>query len=92
MVGTPENSVTFSLSMRPRQRPGSNRGASTMVAALRNAASICTTCPNTWNSGSATSTTSSGRTSPSSTQISAFISRLEWVSIAPLGRPVVPEV
>ena len=48
--------------------------------------------PKTWNSGSAPSVTLLSSASTSSTAISAAARRLPWVSSAPLGVPVVPDV
>ena len=48
--------------------------------------------PNTWNSGKTAITTSSGWTSNRRPGMSAFMYSWMWVSSAPLGRPVVPEV
>ena len=52
-----------------------------------------TVWPNVWNSGRQPSTTSLGRASLASKTLTvAFITRLRWVSTAPLGWPVVPLV
>ena len=49
--------------------------------------------PKEWNSGSAPSSTSSSPISPSVPPATKQLrSRLAWVSSAPLGVPVVPEV
>ena len=49
--------------------------------------------PNTWNSGRQPMITSSGPRSSSVVAVtSALLVRLAWVSSAPLGWPVVPDV
>ena len=48
--------------------------------------------PAVWNNGAETRARSSAITSWSTRTLTAFHVRLPWVSIAPLGRPVVPEV
>ena len=48
--------------------------------------------PKMWNSGSATTTTSSSRNSNSRPGMSAFMYSVTWDSTAPFGTPVVPEV
>ena len=51
-----------------------------------------TVCPKEWKSGSPPKTMSSVDTSTSPTLISALRAMLAWVSSAPFGLPVVPEV
>jgi hypothetical protein len=48
--------------------------------------------PPTWKSGIATCSTSAPVMSASAAPLSARASRPRWVSIAPFGKPVVPEV
>ena len=48
--------------------------------------------PNEWNRGSAPSVTAPSFRLNISREISVFFLRLEWVSSAPLGLPVVPLV
>ena len=45
-----------------------------------------------WYSGSTASTRSVGSSPCSALMAAALAARLAWVSITPLGRPVVPEV
>ena len=93
IVGTPCMIVTCSFSMTSIAAAGSKRGmraseAPAMVAALRP-----TTRPKTWNSGRQPMMTSSGVICwMTSAERSALRWMLRWVSSAPLGRPVVPEV
>ena len=49
-------------------------------------------CPKEWNSGSAPSTMSFSSVSKSPCDALAFEIMLSWVSSAPLGWPVVPDV
>ena len=73
--------------------PGSNLGSIVRVAPTRREAFMLTVWPKEWKSGSEPRTTS-----PSSIlqvvceAISALRVRLRWVSSAPFGLPVVPEV
>ena len=93
MVGTPANTLTFSLTMRSRAAGPSNRGMSTSVAPTRNPAFITTVWPKEWNSGRTASVTSSGSSlTTSNALIVAFHSMLSCVRIAPFGFPVVPDV
>ena len=48
--------------------------------------------PKTWKSGSVASVTVSGPASTRSRAVSAPAARLEWMSVAPFGVPVVPDV
>ena len=65
------------ITLRP---PLTNVGSSVWVSAA------------TWNSGALTSATSSAARSMPIIRLNVFHSRLAWVSTAPLGLPVVPEV
>ena len=54
---------------------------------------VITVDPNEWNSGSVNRWVSpAGWEANSRLQVSAFITRVEWLSSAPLAWPVVPEV
>ncbi len=93
MVGTPANTFTRSRSMISNASSGVKRGSSVMVPPAAIDAFCTTVCPNEWNSGSAPNITSSPPTGTSrGTTTAQLISRFEWVSSAPLGLPVVPEV
>ncbi len=92
MVGTPSKIVARSRSMAARTTAGSKRGMSDIVQPNRTHTFRMLDRPNTWNSGSTVITTSSGRTSNSRPGMSAFMYSCRWVSMAPLGRPVVPAV
>ena len=75
-----------------RTAAGSNRGISDIVQPNRTQTFRMLDRPNTWNSGSTVMTMSSGCTSNRRPGMSAFMYSCMWVSSAPLGRPVVPEV
>ena len=92
MVGTPSKMVIRSRWIAASAAAGVNRGTSDMVQPNRTQMSRMLDSPNTWNSGRAVITTSSGCTSNRRPGISAFMYSWRWVSSAPLGRPVVPEV
>ena len=84
--------MTLSRCRTSRAFVGSNRGMRVRFAPTEMAAFIPTVWPNEWNSGRPPKTTSSGPTSTRPTEISALRLMLAWVSSAPLGVPVVPEV
>jgi hypothetical protein len=93
IVGTPAKKVMSSFCIRSTTCLASKRGTSTRVAALEKPAFICTLDPKEWNSGSVSRCVSpAGRDPNSRLQVSAFITRLECDSSAPLGCPVVPLV
>ena len=76
-----------------RACPASNRGSRVRHAPDATATLSATVCPNTWNSGSPPKMTSSGPARTMSVRAtSVLLSRLPWVSSAPFGWPVVPEV
>ena len=71
----------------------SKRGSRIRVAAIEKPAFICTVDPNEWNSGSVSRWVSpAGCEANSRLHVSAFITRFEWLSSAPLAWPVVPDV
>ena len=53
---------------------------------------VATNRPCVWKMGRACTSTSSAVNRQHSTSASAFERRLSWVSMAPLERPVVPDV
>ena len=72
---------------------GVNRDTSVRQAPVPTAALSPHVWPNEWNSGSPPKTTSSGlRLNRSVAATEALVARLAWVSSAPLGAPVVPDV
>ncbi len=93
IVGTPWKTVTPSRTISSMAASPLNRASSTSVPPSRKVPFIPTVWPNVWNSGRHPSTTSSWRASfASKTLTVAFMTRLRWVSSAPLGWPVVPLV
>ena len=93
MVGTPANTVTRSRCSTSRALPGSKRGMRVSVAPASTAVFRAHVWPNAWNRGRDPRMTSSGPSSSSDRVDTAALElRLAWVSSAPLGFPVVPEV
>ena len=97
IVGTPVQKPTCSRSIVSSTAAGSKRGSSTIRMPCSSPAFIWQVCAVEWNSGSVTSTTScamppriAGRNM--SRVATAFSSMFAWVSSAPFGWPVVPEV
>ena len=92
IAGTPIIVVTRFSSISLRQRAASNARSSTTVAPFAQARSAWTFQPPTWNCGSTWSTTSSPFT-PATRSKPRFVQKqFAWVSSAPFGLPVVPEV
>ena len=93
IVGTPCMIVTRSFSMTSIAACGSKRGIRASEAPEIVAALSPTTSPKTWNSGRQPMTMSSEVIVWMTwAERSALRWMLLWVSSAPLGRPVVPEV
>ena len=93
IVGTPSKMVTWSRPIRSSAAAPSKRGSSVRHAPDSTDAFSPHVCPKTWNSGSPPITTSSGvASSRVRAEVRAFVRRLAWVSSAPFGEPVVPEV
>jgi hypothetical protein len=90
--GTPSNMVARSRTIAVSTATGSNRGMSDIVHPNRTQTSRMLDIPNTWNNGSTVITMSEGCTPNSRPGISAFMYICMWLSSAPFGRPVVPEV
>ena len=93
IVGTPWKIVMPSRAMISSALSGSNRGIIEIIARLQMPAFSVHVWPKLWNSGSAPSSLSSSVISPSVDAATVqFLYRLAWVSSAPLGLPVVPDV
>ncbi len=93
MVGTPSKIVTWSRWMISSALAGSNLGSSVSVPPTATVAFSPQVKPNTWNSGRQPITTSPELLFSSVRAVrSALRTMLAWVSWAPLGLPVVPEV
>ena len=85
--------VTACASISPSADSGSKPvvGSTTLVApSVRNGSSPL--MPPMWNSGCPESQTSSSPARISWIQLSVPATRLAWLSTAPFGRPVVPDV
>jgi len=92
VAGTPIIVVTRFDSISDRARPASNDGSRTTVAPFHHARRGCTFHPPMWYWGSTWSTTSNVVTSMR-WSIERFVQKqLAWVSTAPFGRPLVPDV
>ena len=93
IVGTPSKTVTWSRATTSSALAASKRGIRVRQEPLSTEAFSPQVRPKTWKSGRQPITTSS---SVSSTRVSALVAALVimlwWVSSAPLGWPVVPEV
>ena len=93
MVGTPSKIVTASRWMISSALAPSNLGSSVSVPAAATVAFSPQVRPKTWNSGRQPITTSSLLFFSSVCAVSwALRTRPAWVSSAPFGWPVVPEV
>ncbi|CAM5236589.1 hypothetical protein SFUMM280S_08526 [Streptomyces fumanus] len=93
MVGTPIRTVHPSASIRSSASSAVNPPIRTSLAPARNVVPMPQIWPKVWDSGRQPSSTSAGRIAKGeSIVVVTFITRLRWVSAAPLGRPVVPEV
>ena len=96
MAGTAVSTEIRSASIARSHSPASKAGISTVVPAARQVGSHWTRLPITWKSGAGTrflmSVSGSADSSSARRADSAADSIARWVSIAPLGRPVVPLV
>ena len=73
--------------------PGEKRGSRVKVPPQARLAFWMQVCPKEWKSGSVASATSSPpKGSSLGTTTAQFTKRFAWLSSAPLGLPVVPEV
>ncbi len=91
MVGTGMTTVTRRPWTRSRQRSGSNAGTVTVVAPSQTRPTSGAT-PATWNIAGAARKTSSPVSEQATILWKALERRLRWLSMTPLGRPVVPPV
>ena len=92
--GAPITFVTPSRRTSSRVSTGSKRSDRTPVAPCHATDPRAAFNPKTWNSGSTSRTTSSAVTAGGSIWLpcSRLASSARWLSIAPLGRPLVPDV
>ena len=91
MVGTNTVCVIRSRSMAASTAAGSKRGSSTCAAPTHVQATTLAV-PATWNIGQTWSQRCGWRWPVAIRLWRALASRLPWLSITPLGRPVVPPV
>ena len=92
IVGTPWKTVTRSRSMIAIALPASKRGSSVSVPPTAIVAFNAHVWPKAWKNGSAPRVTLVSSRSNSSTAAATLRIRLAWVSWAPFGLPVVPDV
>ena len=92
MVGTAVYQVGRQVSNHPKNSGARNPGVQTIYVPAVNEASAAATSPWMWNSGRASTRRSSGTHRQARWRASALARRLPWLSTAPLGAPVVPEV
>ena len=95
MAGTAVSTLIRSAGMRRRNSRTSKPGMTTEVPPTATVTSSCPLHPVTWNRGTATRLRASGRyagTCAARNVFSQLVSRFSWVCMAPLGKPVVPEV
>jgi hypothetical protein len=93
MAGTRNCTVARCVAMASRKAGGSKDGTITLVAPTYTKGRLCTPSPPMWKRGAAVTVTSPWWTPrPWVSPLRALATALAWVSTAPLGRPVVPEV
>ncbi len=84
--------VTRFSSISARQRAGSKLRSSTTVPPFHQVSSGCTFQPPQWNCGSTCSATSSPEIPVARSKPRFVQKQFAWVSSAPFGLPVVPDV
>jgi hypothetical protein len=92
IVGTLSISVPRSASNSSSIRAGSKPAGSTCVPPVCSAPRVASPQPAVWNIGIGLIHTSSGPASFTSANMRLTATRPRWGSIAPLGKPVVPDV
>src|ERR1035441_4809118 len=92
MAGTPNMEVTRCRAIRSRARAGSNADSIRTVPPFRMAGRQSMFSAAVWNSGATTRAISSWPKSASTRTLMAFPVMFPCVSVAPLARPVVPDV
>jgi len=90
--GLAKPTLTPFRSMRSKRWSGSELEGTTTVPPLKRTGSTFTPVPPTRKKGAIATVTSSPRMSAHDSTLTTFHVTLPWVSITPLGRPVVPEV
>ena len=92
MVGTPPIMPMRSSSISRLTAKGSNWRTSTIGMRFCIVPSVMRPQPEVWNIGMGLSATSPGTTPARAIEKRALLVRPRWVSTAPFGKPVVPEV
>ena len=92
IVGTPYRAVHFSFCTEARTSRGSKLSTITAMAPCVTIAITPSTRPKQWNRGTGRQTRSSAENFCRSPMAKPLLRMLQWVSITPLGKPVVPEV
>ena len=92
MAGTITVWLMRSAASRATKASALNSATTTTQPATRHMAAITAIRPVTWLAGTASAERSPGPSRWQACQCSAECTMLRCVSIAPLGRPVVPEV
>ncbi len=92
MVGTPKNRLAWAWDNSPIVASASNELCNRTVAPAARAQVSPTCKPCIWNNGRVSSSTSSGRQAQAASRPVTVATMLLWESMAPLQRPVVPEV
>ena len=92
VVGTPNSVVAWCFSTRWSCSSGLGLAVMTTLLRCRIAAGRMVFNPVTWKRTTASMWRSSGRNPKPSSADSALKTTLAWVSMAPFGRPVVPDV
>ncbi|MNT25329.1 hypothetical protein D3C72_1608430 [compost metagenome] len=92
MVGMLAQCVTWCVAISRPASSRSQRGISTAVAPTCIAACMTPTMPVMWNIGTATRWMLCGVTLPQALRAIALCIAFAWLSMQPLGRPVVPLV
>ena len=93
MLGTPRKIVARVAAMASATWTGSNFGTGAIAEPLSSGTIIPAVAAKAWNIGKTTRKVSvPGASLRASITESALEMRLRWVSMAPFGRPVVPDV
>jgi len=93
MLGTPRKTVAPCAAMAALTSLGSNWLTITNPRLWSKGVSMPTVAAKAWNRGSTTSTRSRPGSNTNACRILVvFTTKLVWLSMAPLGRPVVPDV
>ena len=92
IVGTEEKVTGSKLATSAQNLEAEKRSHIATWAPSTSGITVVTTCALTWKSGSTIPSVSPRESGSGSPSCQALARKLAWPSIAPLGRPVVPEV